>query len=245
MVRLKYILLFTAYMLCSSFSLYAYDFVVTDPKTTAVVTETMIAQSSIENMHNRTLDSINRMEKKIAEATLSIATIKEAYKYAMENIKGFGTESAYYKRIGMTAADIIVRVPKVISGISRSSMAGKVFAISEVSDLAIRTQQLAVDFVNIVNNGRISNPIKNGTGQIKKDGYNLLDRYDRLSVAIKICTDLNSIRNKLIIMEYMIANANWNSVFYKYDPKGWANIVTAKSKLSYMKVSAEWLLKSK
>lgn len=43
-----------------------------------------------------------------------MATIKELYKVTMQNVSGFGTESKYYKEIGLCAYGILKDVPELI-----------------------------------------------------------------------------------------------------------------------------------
>ena len=81
------------------------------------------------------------------------------------------------------------------------------------------------DFINIVNNGKVQNPLKGqATAEIKSDGYNLLDRYDRLTVANRIYTDLLEIRYKVQAMMAMAQYATKDDLFFAIDPEGWANM---------------------
>ncbi len=220
--------------------------VVQDPKTTQAVLENTAFQSAVEGLHNTTLDTIRKKEEKIAEYAATMATIKEAYLICLQNVKGFGAESAFYKQIAKTGVDIVVQVPRVINSISKSKLPGKIWMISEVSDLALKTQQLAMDFVNIVTNGKVENPLKiHGTGDKKKDSYNLLDRYDRLQLANTILTDLSNIKYKLMVLEYSIMAANWNTIFFRFDPEGYVKFYQAKSNAIYLKTASEWLVNTK
>ncbi len=45
--------------------------------------------------------------------SVSMATIKELYKLSMQNISGFGTESGYYKEMGVCDFDILKDVPEL------------------------------------------------------------------------------------------------------------------------------------
>ena len=45
--------------------------------------------------------------------------MKELYKLSMENISGFGTESLYYKEIGLCALDILRNVPVLVSTVNK------------------------------------------------------------------------------------------------------------------------------
>ena len=91
----------------------------------------------------------------------------------------------------------------------------------------METQQLVGNFVNIVNNARVQNPLKGqGTAEKKNDGHNLLDRYERLTLANRIYTDLMEIRYKVEGMMLMAQFATANDLFFAIDPEGWANVMT-------------------
>ena len=81
-----------------------------------------------------------------------------------------------------------------------------------------------------MNNARIPNPLQGqATAEKKDDGYNLLDRYERLTLANSIYTGLNRIRYKVEGMVLMAQYATANDLFFAIDPEGWANVVTMKN----------------
>lgn len=87
-----------------------------------------------------------------------------------------------------------------------------------------------MNFANIVNNARIPNPLKGeGTAEKKSDGYNMLDRYERMSLANSIYTHLNEIRYKVDGMMLMAQYATLNDLCFAIDPEGWGNMVTMKN----------------
>ena len=199
--------------------------VVIDPYCLKAVTTNLASQKAIEDQHNRRLDSISAKQNKLEQYTLSMATITELYKVTMENISGFGTESKYYVEIGLCAFDIVKSVPELVKTISKVKFTNKALCLNELGNLTAQTQQLVADFINIVNNGKVQNPLKGqATAETKSDGYNLLDRYDRLTVANKIYTDLLEIRYKVQAMMAMAQYATKDDLFFAIDPEGWANM---------------------
>ena len=161
--------------------------VVTDPHCLKVVTTNLATQKAIEGQHNHRLDSIASKKKKLELYTVSMATIKELYKVTLENVKGFGTESKYYTEIGRCAYDIILDVPELVKTVNKAKFSNKLMCLNELGNLVVETQRLVGDFVNIVNNARIDNPLKGqGTAKKQSDGHNMLDRYERLTVANRI-----------------------------------------------------------
>lgn len=206
--------------------------VVTDPYCLKTVTTNLATQKAIEGQHNHRLDSIASKKKKLELYTVSMATIKELYKLTLENVKGFGTESKYYAEIGRCAYDIIRNVPELVQTVYRAKFSNKLLCLNELGNLVVETQQLVGDFVNIVNNAKIDNPLKGqGTAQKQGDGHNMLDRYERLTVANRIYTDLMNIRYKVEGMMLMAQYATLNDLFFAIDPEGWANVVTMKNQV--------------
>ena len=204
--------------------------VVTDPHCLKVVTTNLATQKAIEGQHNHRLDSIASKKKKLELYTVSMATIKELYKVTLENVKGFGTESKYYTEIGRCAYDIILDVPELVKTVNKAKFSNKLMCLNELGNLVVETQRLVGDFVNIVNNARIDNPLKGqGTAKKQSDGHNMLDRYERLTVANRIYTDLMNIRYKVEGMMMMAQYATLNDLFFSIDPEGWVNVVTMKN----------------
>ena len=204
--------------------------VVIDKNCVKVVTSNTASQKLIENQHNQRLDSIASKKKKVELYSVSMATIKELYKLTMENVSGFGTESRYYKEIGSCAFDILKDVPELIKIVNQAKFTNKLYCLTELGGLVMETQQLVGNFVNIVN--KVQNPLKGqGTAEKKNDGYNLLDRYERLTLTNTIYTGLMEIRYKVEGMMLMAQYATVNDLFFAIDPEGWANIVTMKNQV--------------
>lgn len=199
--------------------------VVSDPQTTAVVIANTAAQTAIESQHNKRLDSIRSKQEKIEMYTLSMATINELHKVTLENIGGFGEESAYYVQIGQCAMDIAKDMPTLLQTVWKSKWPNKVLCISELMDLSVLTKKLVSDFILIVNNGKIKSPIRTGFEGDGNDGYNFLDRDQRLSMANTILTDLMEIRYKVMGMIMMAQYATMQDLFFAIDPEGWANVM--------------------
>lgn len=204
--------------------------VVIDPHCLKAVSTSFATQKAIEGQHNHRLDSIASKKKRLELYTVSMATIKELYKVTLENVKGFGTESKYYTEIGRCAYDIILDVPELVKTVNKAKFSNKLMCLNELGNLVVETQQLVGDFVNIVNNARIDSPLKGqGTAKKQGDGHNMLDRYERLTVANRIYTDLMNIRYKVEGMMMMAQYATLNDLFFSIDPEGWVNVVTMKN----------------
>ncbi len=224
--------------LVAALSLSAQYRVVIDPYCIEAVGQNLATQKAIEGEHNKRLDSIASKQNKLEQYTFSMATIKELYKVTMENISGFGTESKYYTEIGRCALDIVLDVPELVKVVNKAKFANKVLCFNELANVVTQTQQLVGDFVNIVNNARIENPLKGqATSEKKSDGYNLLDRYERLTLANRIYSDLMSIRYKIQGMMAMAQYATMNDLFFAIDPEGWANVMVMKNQVNGLVLS--------
>ena len=245
--------------------------VVYDPVATAQVTANTASQKLIEEKHNARLDSMSSKQQKIMQYATTMQTIRELYKLSMENIRGFGEESKYYVEIYQTAVEIMTNVPIVTKYISNSPVKNYVLCLSEMADVVAETEGLVADFIDIVNNGKVRNPLKKQGliaackicgGKMKMlrtldkdaprvfvcqscgwktedpgsptdnvgDGYNLLNRYERLTLANKIYTHLLEIKYKMEVMSMMCQFCNGISdVLYAIDPQSWAAWFTGKN----------------
>lgn len=202
----------------------AYYKVVFDPWTTAQVTANAGAQEVIEKKHNQRLDTISAKQRKIMQYTATMESIKELYRLSMTNIRGFGEESLYYKEIAQLSVDILTGIPTVTKFIARNPGKNYILCLSELTDVMAETEGLVSDFVNIVNNGKVRNPLKKAKSN---DGYNFLDRYERITMANRIYSRLLNMKYKMDVMVIMCQFGTWGDVFFAIDPETWATVYAA------------------
>ena len=234
MGKLKCFSLVCALLVVSSAK--AYVKVVIDPWTTEAVTQNTASQGLIEDQHNTQVDSINAKQQKIMQYTAAMQTIKELYVMSMQNVTGFGEETKYYSEIFSATVDIFRNVPVVLGYINSSPVKNYILCVNEMADVVAETQGLVADFINIVNNAKISVPgdssiTKNIPLQSKKsDGYNFLDRYERLTLANNIYSRLLQIKYKMEVMAMTCQFCNGISdVLFAIDPESWAAYFTGKN----------------
>ena len=234
MGKLKYFSLVCALLVVSSAK--AGVKVVIDPWTTEAVTQNTASQGLIEDQHNTRVDSINAKQQKIMQYTTAMQTIKELYVMSMQNVTGFGEETKYYSEIFSATVDIFRNVPVVLGYINSSPVKNYILCVNEMADVVAETQGLVADFINIVNNAKISVPgdssiTKNIPLQSKKsDGYNFLDRYERLTLANNIYSRLLQIKYKMEVMAMTCQFCNGISdVLFAIDPESWAAYFTGKN----------------
>lgn len=199
--------------------------VVTDPKTTAQVALNLTWQLAVENEHNEVLDTISKKEEEILFKTGQIALFKELNKQTLENVKGFGNESMYYKEIAITFAKQADLISQIYAAYYQSSFWGKANAMKAFTDLMLKRVQLVSDYIGIVTNCTVS--FSNSKG--KKDNHNLLDRYERMDLASKICYDMKSIKNQLYKILFLLQHGNSLDLLKQIDHKTWAYLNHGKS----------------
>lgn len=73
--------------------------IVHDKKTLEAYTANATYVNITEDYHNRLIDRTRKKKEKIAEYHATMESIKELYRFSMQNIRGFGYES---KRLGIT-----------------------------------------------------------------------------------------------------------------------------------------------
>ena len=163
-------------MLLASLNIRAGWRVVIDKRTTATVTANAASQKLIEDKHNGRL--VKSKQEKLMQYTATMASIKELYQLSMQNITGFGEESRYYSEIVSLTASIFKDVPIVLRQLGKSPGKNYVVCLNEMTNLVSETEGLVHDFVDIVNNGKVRNPLGSAKEDDKNDGYNLLNRYE-------------------------------------------------------------------
>ena len=233
MGKLKCLSLVCALLVVSSAKAYK---VVIDPWTIGQVTANTTSQGLIENQHNARVDSINAKQQKIMQFTAAMQTMKELYVMSMQNVSGFGEETKYYAEIFSTTVEIFKNVPVVLDYINSNPVKNYILCANEMANVVAETQGLVADFINIVNNAKISVP---GDSTITKhiplqskrsDGYNFLDRYERLTLANNIYSRLLQIKYKMEVMAMTCQFCNGISdVLYAIDPESWAAYFTGKN----------------
>lgn len=195
-----------------------------DLKTTAQVEANTFMQTSVEEIHNWQVDSIRSKQLKLAELTASYAVLKDVYMTTLENAKGFGSDSGIYTAIVTISKNIVTHSGKAINSINNSSMTGKATAILKVADLVIDAAGLGNLFFNIVNNAEVKNPMQGqmtGAEATQKDKYNLLNRHERLDMALKLLVGLQKIDTDLVMLNYYLQNATFNDLIRKIDTQTW------------------------
>ena len=209
-----------------------------DWRTVIQVGANTTAAAGVEEAHNLTLDEQRKKQERIAEYTTAIHVIRELYKMSMQNTGGFGQESMYYRLIGENALYIVTNIPVAVSWLTRKPGINLPLCLNEISNLTMKTEQCIAGFVNIVNNGHVSSPLKNnplipgGGGRAsigKDDGYNFMSRADRMGMANDILEDLVIVRNNLDYIIFMCqTNNGLEDLLMELDPDAWCSAMQFK-----------------
>ena len=209
-----------------------------DWKTVIQVGANTTAAAAVEEAHNLTLDEQRKKQEHIAEYTTAIHLIRELYKESMQNTSGFDQESMYYRLIGENALYIVTNIPVAISWLSKNPAINLPLCLNEISNLTMKTEQCIAGFVNIVNNGHVSSPLKanplipRGGGRAnigKDDGYNFMSRADRMGMANDILEDLVIVRNNLDYIIFICqTNNGLEDLLMELDPDTWCTAMQFK-----------------
>ena len=209
-----------------------------DWKTVIQVGANTTAAAAVEEAHNLTLDEQRKKQERIAEYTTAIHLIRELYKESMQNTSGFDQESMYYRLIGENALYIVTNIPVAISWLSKNPAINLPLCLNEISNLTMKTEQCIAGFVNIVNNGHVSSPLKTnpliprGGGRAnigKDDGYNFMSRADRMGMANDILEDLVIVRNNLDYIIFICqTNNGLEDLLMELDPDTWCTAMQMK-----------------
>lgn len=209
---------------------------VIDKKSVAAVTANTAIQSSIEFIHNKTLEEIRKKQEKIMSYTASMESIKELYRMSMQNISGFGEESAYYRQMVDNFLQVPGNTARAVKAINRCPGINYVNSLNEIVNIQTDVVGLVEKFVDIVNNGKVDfsaftsgksndkiSTLLQNAHLGKGDGYNFLDRYQRLTLANELLAhivDINTRLNQIVyICEYCRTFSNF---MYNIDPLTWA-----------------------
>lgn len=187
------------------------------------VSKNTFIQIGVEAQHNKTLDSIESAQRKTAQYCTAMSIARASEYESKKNSRGFDVESAFYRCMANLACDIVNLAPDVIKGIKSAPLAGKTQMIIEVGGLVEDCTQLTKDFRSIVTNCSVTNPLgSKHHSEEKKDGHNLLERSERLEMALTIIRNLKRIKVRLKSMAFYAHYATWNTVFRSLDPESWS-----------------------
>lgn len=226
--------------------------VVYDKNSIAAVGANTAFQKLIEDQHNAHLDSIRSKQDKIMSYTASMESIKELYRMSMQNISGFGEESAYYRQMAENFLQIPGNTAKAVKAINRCPGINYINSLNEIVNIQTEVVSLIEDFVDIVNNGKVDlSAFTSGKSNDKlsmllknahlgkDDGYNFLDRYQRLTLANKLLSHIVDINTRLQQIVYICEYCRTFSNFmYNIDPETWATFFTGKNMVE--SVISDW-----
>ena len=135
MERLRMVFIAFAMSLSSHLTAYAQVKEVNDPKTTAAVVANTALEKKMEDEHNEVLDTIKSRKKKIETYTASMTTIKELYKMSMQNVKGFGHETVYYKQMVEEFSKIPDNTARALKAINHSPVVNYINSLDYILNI--------------------------------------------------------------------------------------------------------------
>ena len=230
-------------VLFSTLHIKAWVRVVYDWKSTAAVMGNTTFQTAIEGSHNAILDNIRKKQDKIMSYTASMESIKELYRMSMQNIDGFGEESTYYKQMVENFAQIPGNTANAVKAINRCPGINYINSLNEIVNIQTDVVGLIEKFIDIVNNGKVDfteftrgktndklTLLLKNAHLGKGDGYNFLDRYQRLTLANELLAHIIDINTRLQQIIYICEYCRTFSNFiYNIDPLTWATFFQGKN----------------
>lgn len=224
-----------------------------DVLTTAQVNKNTAIIFGFEDINNAKIDSIKSEKTKQSGFMTAMALAKTTYKIARTNIKGFGAESVYYRMIAKKSLAIMELTPKLYDAIKDSKLPGKARMMLAMPGFITECYSCVNDFVNICNNAKVENPFKkkdkekndsvpsfdlssiegldehSTSTEATGDGANLLDRNERLKIAVNVVTHLNSIYTRMWRMYYYLKSYSWSQLAAFLDPQTYYSFYYGKS----------------
>lgn len=197
-----------------------------DTKTLQQILLNTSLQEGVEMLHNQQVDTIRKKQNRLMALTSSLATYKNLYMVTLENAKGFGVESGIYKSIVASSISIVEHSAQAIEDIMKTNLTGKAVASVRISGMLTQAAHLGNLFFNIVNNAEIPNPMASkmtGAETPRKDKLNLLNRFERLKMAIDISIELKKIDHDLIMIIYYCRHNSLSDLLFHIDRKTWVN----------------------
>lgn len=209
-----------------------YPIINTDIKTIKQVGINTAAIEATESAHNLQVDSIKKKQSQLMLIISGIAANREMFHEVKKNVKGFGTESKIYKRMYTVSGEILANSVKAIGLVKKSKLVQKAVALSAVVDVVNKAIETGKVFSAIVTNSKVENPISR-PGHIvpktKGDGFNLLNRDERLALANKLLYKLEELDRQLYRICVLAKYSTVRDLVALIDAKSWYKYLAAKS----------------
>lgn len=197
-----------------------------DKKTLEQLTLNTSAQISTNTLHNNQVNSIKKKQSKLMTLVSGIAAEKELLIQTYQNVAGFRKESKYYIAMVATGADIVNHSSMAMEVINKSKWTGKTMMILNVSNLVTKAVSLGKAFADIVANSEVPNPIKHPDATSgDKDKHNLLNRYERLSMANDILFRLKEIDRSICYLTYLCKTCDVKDLVFQIDRESYLNYI--------------------
>ena len=198
----------------------------TDTKTIKQVLLNTSMQEGVELLHNQQVDTIRKRQNRLMALTTTLATQKDLYMRTLENSNGFDAESGIYRSIVRSSINIANNSALAVKAIMKTNLTGKVIVATRIGSIVTEAAHLGNLFFNIVNNAKIANPLMgklSGAEDPKKDKLNLLNRYERLKMAMDICIELKKIDHQMAMILYYCKYNTFGDILLNVDRETYVN----------------------
>lgn len=209
-----------------------YPIINTDIKTIRQVGINTAAIEAAETAHNLQVDTIKKKQSKLMTIITGIRANRELFHEVKKNVKGFGAESKIYKRMYTVSGEILTNSVKAIGLVKKSKLVQKAVALSAVYEVVTKAIQTGQMFSDIVTNSKVENPVSRPGHTVPKskgDGFNILNRDERLAMANNLLYKLEELNRQLYRICVLAKYSTVRDLVALIDAKSWYKYLAAKS----------------
>lgn len=212
-----------------------------DIKTLGQLTANNLAVLAADSMQNYQVDTIKKKQIILSGLVTDIFTQKLLYDESLRNTSAFREESQIYKNIASVGGNIVSSSGEALSVIINSDLLGKANMIVRLGSLVADAVELGKTFASIVANGNVKNPLKNKEDPSTKgdsDGYNLLDRHQRLKMANTIYSKLCNINGTIQTIIYWGKFGNVRDLYRQINFDSYVKVIRGENLMN--DIISEW-----
>lgn len=212
-----------------------------DIKTLGQLTANNLAVLAADSIQNYQVDTIKKKQIILSGLVLDISGQKLLYDQSLKNTSAFREESQIYKNIASVGGNIVSSSSEALAAIVNSDMLGKANMIVKLGSLVTDAVELGKTFASIVANGNVKNPLENKDDPSTKagnDGYNLLDRGQRLKMANMIYSKLCDINGTIRTIIYLGKFGNAKDLYRQIDFDSYVKTIRGENLMN--DIISEW-----
>lgn len=221
--------------ICFLFCNNTYAVVQVDPALASAITAQMVTLSNIYSTRNKTQQKIIVAEGAVTAALERMHNVEDKVLSYMSNVQGAFQNLYQIKRAGeLVVKEIPENMHNVRKAIKIGGFEGTFLAStvgSELTSITMDMMSLYPFLEQLVTSGTYNSTEINEEGDLvkKRNKVNLLNSAERYYICNEVVNKLESINTSLYLLSWEIQTMRWRDLFFKLDPEGWAEIMTAQN----------------